>query len=556
MIESLHISNYALISSIDLTFCGSLNIITGETGAGKSIILGALGLVMGGRADLTAVRDAGRKTVVEAVFGLDNLPAVNKAIAAAGLDTDPGHVILRRELTAKGGSRAFVNDTPVTLPLMRQIALMLLDIHTQHQNLLLTDHDFQLSALDAMAGTAPLLAEYTVAYRRYRAALADYRRTSEMLKRGKADREYFAFQLEQLDNLGLKDEDEQERLEEERDMLTRADDIKRALRDITESLSQPLSVDDMLARAIESANRVDDVFPVAGDVATRLRDVSLELRDIVDTVGSLQHRVEADPGRLEAVDDRLDAIYSLESRHRVQSVAELIKIREDIRARLDTVANGEEALTQLEDAAKKAKKNAVILARRLSEARNAEAPRFAAQLLESARPLGMENLRCEISLSPGKLTETGLDTVEFRFAFNKNQPLMPVGKTASGGELARVMLALKAVVARRMHLPTLIFDEVDTGVSGDIASRMGAMMRDMAANAQLITITHVPAVAACGQRHIKVYKHDDDTSTMTDIRILGDDERVDELAVMLSGKARDEASRAAARALLADAVPR
>lgn len=549
MIESLHISNYALIEKIDIAFDRGLNIITGETGAGKSIILGALGLIMGDRADLRTMRSRDTKTVVEAVFNISGVDGINDMLADADVDTDPERLILRRELTRSGSSRAFVNDTPVKLDMMREVALRLLDIHTQHQNLLLTDSGFQLSVVDALAGTSGLLADYRRAYDAYREALGKYRRTADMLKRNKSEQEYLAYQLQQLDELNLK-EGEQEELERSRDILSNAGKIKDTVSEAISYLSEPQSVTESLMRAASQLQHLGDVYDDATELSERLTAARLDIEDVMDSMRRFSDNLDADPYALQEVEDRLSTIYSLETKHHVDDDSALIALRLRLREQLETITNGDEALAALEEAAKAAKKKAVILARQLSEKRASVIPDLTAMLLERARPLGMSNLRFEVMLSQGKLTPTGLDSVEFMFAFNKNQPLMPVGKTASGGEISRVMLALKSVIAERMHLPTLIFDEVDTGVSGDIAGRMGAMMQEMAAHAQLITITHLPQVAARGNRHIKVFKHDNDTSTLTDIRVLDNGQRRAELALMLSGDADNATALATADTLL------
>lgn len=549
MIESLHISNYALIRSIDIEFDRGLNIITGETGAGKSIILGALGLIMGERADMRTVRDTTRKTIVEAVFDISDHRDINRMLTASDVDTDDTHIILRRELTAKGGSRAFINDTPVNLQLMRDVALELLDIHSQHQNLLLGDHDFQLSIIDAMADNGVLSAEYASAYNNYRKALKQYKVTADMLKRNKAEEEYLTYQLNQLDELHLRD-GEQAELEHRRELLANTETIKSNLNATLAALTHPQTVTETLSRASMMVEQLSDVYDDALEMAERLTSARVEIQDIVNTLSGYDARLQADPQMLEDVEQRLSSIYSLEAKHHVDNDTALIRLREQLREQLHTISNGDETLAQLESIAKHAKKQAVTIARKLTERRHSTASEFEQLLLERARPLGMHNLRCEVEFTATKLTPTGMDSVEFMFAFNKNQPLMPVGKTASGGEISRVMLALKSIVAESMRLSTLIFDEVDTGVSGDIAGMMGRMMVDVAQHAQLITITHLPQVAALGDRHLKVFKHDDEQSTMTDVRTLSSEERRAELALMLSGNAEDQTALAAAESML------
>lgn len=552
MIESLHISNYALIPKLDINFSKGLNIITGETGAGKSIILGALGLVLGERADLKAMRDPTRKTIVEAVFDVSGQSSVNESLLANGLDADGEQCILRRELTAKGGSRAFINDTPVTLPVLKEMALMLLDIHSQHQNLLLADHGFQLGVIDALAENADILAEYKKAFSKYRKALHEYKQTADMLKRNKADADYLAFQLEELEGLKIK-EGEQADLEQRREILANAEEINMHLSDAIDALEAGDGVASNIGLAADRIGRLDDIFDDAADLSERLTAARIEIQDIAETIERYSTRIKADPVELEAVEERLGAIYSLQTKHHVDSDTALIELCDRMRYQLDTINNGEETLSELEDNARKAKKEAVTIARKLTSTRAEAAVRFSEDLLDRARPLGMSNLRCEVSLTQTKLGPAGMDSVEFLFAFNKNQALMPVGKTASGGEISRVMLALKATVAESFKLPTLIFDEIDTGVSGDIATRMARMMKDLTGKAQVITITHLPQVAAHGDRHFKVFKHDDDTSTMTDVRELDENERRQEIALMLSGDESSTAALATAESLMKSA---
>lgn len=549
MIESLHISNYALIENIDVEFDRGLNIITGETGAGKSIILGALGLVMGERADMSAKRDPEAKTVVEAVFDISGHEDINEYLTSNDIDVNPGQVILRRELTRGGGSRAFVNDTPVRLDQLREVSVHLLDVHSQHQNLLLADPLFQLSVLDAVAGNDALLARYREAYSAYRAALNKYRRTEDMLRRNRAEEEYLAFQLKQLDELGIK-EGEQEQLEQERRLLADAGQIKQSVSQAIGTLTDGTPVSEALSRATLLLQHLEYVYPDASELGDRLEAAKIEIEDVLDSLTRFEYGLKADPAALDEIEERLGVIYSLEAKHHVDDDKGLVALREQLREQLATIASGDEALAELETAAKKAKKEAVLLARELSEKRKGAAADFAVLLQERARPLGMSNLICTIAVDTDKLSATGIDKVEFLFAFNKNSTPLPVGKTASGGEISRVMLSLKSLIAEQMHLPTLIFDEVDTGVSGDIAGRIGMMMLDMSSHAQLITITHLPQVAARGNRHLKVFKRDNEIATLTQIKVLDNEGRRAELAQMLSGDDADATALAAADTLL------
>lgn len=559
MIRNLHITNYALISNIDIDFSPGLNIITGETGAGKSIILGALGLLLGGRADLRAVRDSGIKSVIEATFAIDGHGTIERLLKEADLDMLPGECILRRELLPGGRSRAFINDTPVALSKLRDIALRLVDIHSQHQNLLISDGAYQLQIIDSLAGNASLLEEYAGVYTAYRKALKLYTDTRDAIRRNQSDAEYLRFQYEKLEEMKL-EAGEQERLERERDILSNITEIKERTAAVLAPLSQrPGAALSLLGEAAMACESLAANVESGGDedelhaLAERLQSARIELRDIADSLQSFDSDLQADPERLAEVEQRLSEIYSLEMKHHVDSTEALIELRDRLGSQLRDLENSDDRLAELETAARKAKKALVLTANRLTESRTATARSFADLLKTRAVPLGMPNLRCEVAITKDKPGPDGADHIEFLFAFNKNQVLMPVGDTASGGEISRLMLCIKSIVAERMELPSIIFDEVDTGVSGDIARRMAEMMSQIGRKIQVITITHLPGVAAYGHTHFKVYKEDDAEATHTHIRALGPEERVRELAVMLSGSDNDEAALANARALLKNA---
>ena len=550
MIKTLHISNYALIDNIDIEFGEGLNIITGETGAGKSIILGALSALMGARAELKVVRNPEKKTIIEAVFGDEGIDRVNRLLLENDIDACQGECILRREMTSRGGSRAFINDTPVTLQQLQAVSAELLYIHSQHQNLQLAKPEYQLYLLDSLADTDELMQQYTKAYDEYRHSLREYVDTRDMVSRNHSEAEYLSFQLEQLDVLNLK-HGEQEELENERELLRNVSKIKMTLVSALDSLgfeSNPVS--ESIGEAARDMSSLTDVFEDAADLASRLQSARLEIQDIVETISDMDSNINADPARLEMIEERLGEIYSLETKHHVDTDTQLIELRERLRTQLEAINNSDETLARLEEKAKSDKKKAVLIAREISEKRRRAAEIFAGSIRERATPLGMDNIRCEISIVQGKLSRSGIDTVEFLFAFNKNQPLMPVGKTASGGEISRVILAIKSIVAEHTNLPTIIFDEVDSGVSGDIANKMGRLMFDISKRVQVVTITHLPPVAAFGNRHFKVYKKDDENTTHTYIMELSPEERIKELAMMLSGSATDPSALAAAKSLL------
>ena len=552
MIVSLSISNYALIDHLEIALDDGFNIITGETGAGKSIILGALGMLLGARVDARVIRDAQCKSVVEAEFRPDaQLQGVLSPILAEAQVDDGGEVcILRRELSPSGRTRAFVNDTPVTLTFLRQVAVHLVDIHSQHQNLLLADAAYQLSVIDRMAGNAALLADYKAAYSEYKQMLLQYTKTRDMVSRNKADADFIAYQLEELNDMQLR-AGEQAELESQRRMLAHAGVLREHLGAATSALGASDSgALDALDTAITHCRAMASVIADADDMADRLDSVAIEVKDILDTLAARADGVTADPAMLEAIEERLSRLYSLELKHHVDTVEELIAVRDKMAEQLAAISNSDDVLAALEASARELKRKAMALARELSQRRREAADAFAERLRTMAAPLGMANLRCEVAMSQGKLGADGIDTLELMFAFNKNQKLSSVAATASGGEISRLMLCVKSILAEKMSLPSIIFDEIDTGVSGDIANRIARMMADIARSIQVVTITHLPQVAARGRCHFKVYKEDDDTATATRISRLTSEQRVSELALMLSGDPHDETALEAARAML------
>lgn len=550
MITQLHITNYALIAEIDIQFQSGLNIITGETGAGKSIIMGALSLLLGGRADMKAVRDKDRKTVIEATFATAGLERLRRVMIGNDIDWFDDSCILRRELSPSGRSRAFINDTPVTLQQLHDVAMHLVDIHSQHQNLLLSDPSYQLSIIDKLAENDELLEQYETAFDAYKKALHQFTDMKDMIVRNRADAEFISFQLDQINDMRL-EPGEQESLERERDVLTNITQIKEnisgALYPLSRGKNDALSA---LSVASDHLQRLCDVFDDAESLTERLESARIEIQDIAETLEEYDSEMNADPTALENIEERLSKIYSLETKHHVDTSDDLLALRDKLAARLSALDHADESLAQLHEKAREAKRTATLLARKLSERRHSVTKTFADELRESASPLGMSNLRCEISITAGKLTPTGFDNVEFKFAFNKNQPLMPVAAGASGGEISRLILSIKLVIAEKMQLPTIVFDEVDTGVSGDVALKMACLMSNISTKSQVIAITHLPQVAAKGSTHFKVFKKDDDTTTNTFIKQLSPEERIAELALMLSGSAEDDTARATARTLL------
>lgn len=552
MIESLHISNYALIDTVDIEFSDGLNIITGETGAGKSIMLGALSMLLGGRADTRVVTDPSRKSTIEAVMNVPGNESLKDWCGENGLEwNDDNRIILRREVSPTGRSRAFVNDTPVNVSVLGEVSRQLVDIHSQHQNLLLATPEFQLEIIDSMAGNQKAVMEYASAFEKYRSALKAYALAKRLTAKGRDDEEEMRSQLEKIDELRLTD-GEQEELERERDTLDNISQLKAGLAAIADALGNEMTgACETLRQAYDEADSLTGFLSETEELAERLESCRLEVEDIRETVESLDDSLSPDPRRLEAVEERLEAIYDLERHHRVDTIKQLLDVAENLRKTLDTLDNSDFRLKELEAEAKSARKEALTMARAISEKRKTQCGAFAATLRETAMPLGMKNLRVDmVHTHTSDLTPTGIDQVEMRVAFNKNQEPMTVSATASGGEISRLMLSVKSIIASRMELPTIIFDEIDTGVSGEIADRMGQMMLDIARNMQVVAITHLPQVAAKGTSHFKVYKEDDEQSTHTRMKRLGEQEREREIAVMLSGATVNDAALANARALL------
>lgn len=555
MLNSLHISNYALIDNIDIRFHAGLNIITGETGGGKSIILGALSLLLGERADLRSIGNSERKSVIEAEFDIKDNVALRNYCRENDIEADDDVMIMRREISPTGRSRSFINDTPVRLEDMKEVGLRLVDIHSQHQNQLLSSPDFQLRIIDSLAENGKSLNEFSELYSSYKTALHKLKATKSAIAKDRENADFMQFQLQRLDELDLQP-GEADTLDAEREQIAEAADARERFNEVMMALSAgETNALSLLSNATEALENILMHLPVEAEVKERLDNMMTELADIADTVEEAASAFPADlSSELEAIERRLRRIEDVKDRQGVSSADELIQVRTRLQSRLQRLEDSENILKELEQEARKAKKLAVEQAARITAARKRAAEEFAAVLRETAMPLGMKNLVCEIAVEPSDMSATGADNIEFRFAFNKNQMPVAVGSVASGGEISRMMLSIKSIIAHRMSLPTIIFDEVDTGVSGDVADRMGRMMRDIGENIQVITITHLPQVAAKGEHHFKVFKHDTDTSTVTHIKELSRAERTDELALMLSGDSTNPASRAAAEELLASSI--
>lgn len=550
MLTRLYIANYALIDQLEIEFNDGLTIITGETGAGKSIIMGALSLILGERADTHAIRDRQAKTIVEATFDIKDY-RLNAFFDNNDIDYYEHECIVRREIGVNGRSRAFVNDTAVTVSVLRELTSHLVDIHSQHSNMLLSRPQFQLSVLDNIAGNASMLKTYSARYSHYKALQSMLRSQQESYNKGKAEMDYLRFQLNQFDELKLHKGEEDE-LEELQKKLSNVTDSKEALWKVETALDgEENSIISQLSTLSQVlADTENNLSEIAG-LSDRMQSAVIELKDIAHSVMSVNDDLSDDPEQLEQVTQRLDAIYSLERKHNVKSIDELLDIEARYRRQIEEIDNSDERIGQLKHDIEVQEKELASLSHQLSTRRKQAASDFVCQLLPLAQGLGMKNLKFDVKFIPVDYGPSGCDAVEFLFAFNKNQDLLPVQETASGGEISRLMLSIKTIIARIMNLPTIIFDEVDTGVSGDIASCIGDMMGDIAKHIQVIAITHLPQVAAHGMHHMKVFKTDATDGTYTSVQVLNREEHVLEIARMLSGKDVNQAAIDNAKSLVA-----
>ena len=550
MLKHLYIRNYALIDELDIDFPAGFSVITGETGAGKSIILGAIGLLVGNRADIKSIKPGAKKCVIEAQFGIAEY-GLEPLFTDNDIDFDPDECIVRRELSATGKSRSFVNDSPAPLQFLRQLGDKLIDIHSQHQNLLLQKEDFQLGVVDIIAHDDKQKELYSKSFNEYekaRKALTDLQKSIE---KARENEEFLRFQYNELQTAQLSN-GIQEELEQESAALSHSEDIKSALFNADNILNA--DVDGIVGRAGEAADAlhgIESVYPKVKELADRLDSAKVELADIAADVSADTDNVDFDPARLDEVNARLDNIYSLEQKHHVNTVAELIKIRDEIEKQLDGIDDGDNQLGELQkrvdDTSAVCKKEAT----KLSALRKKSATEVEKQMSSRLIPLGMPNVRFKVDIQKKELSADGTDRILFLFSANKRTDLMPVAEVASGGEIARVMLSLKAMISGAVNLPTIIFDEIDTGVSGAIASKMAQLMKEMAdAGRQVIAITHLPQIAAMGEAHYKVEKEETDTGTTSHMRRLTDDERISAIAAMLSGDNITEAALQNARELM------
>lgn len=549
MLKRLSISNYALIDQLEIDFEQGLTIITGETGAGKSIILGALSLILGERADSTSIRDKERKTVVEATFSIEDYN-LEVFFRDNDLDYFDDELIVRREINPNGRSRAFVNDGVVALSTLKELMTRLVDIHSQHSNMLLSRPAFQLSILDNIAGDDVELNDYRGLYNEYKATEHQLQELRDNYDRNRSEEDYLRFQLGQLQETNLR-HDEDEELEQQQRRLANATSLKEDLWKVINTLnSEDNSVLDQLQEVRSTLATAEQNLDEIAGMSERVSNALIDLKDIAQSVGAIEESLNSDPAALQQVEERLNTIYSLERKHNAKTVNELLKLQEDYEQRLAAIDSSEERITQIQEMLESQHSAALQLARTISDHRKKAAGEFAATLQPLAQNLGMKNLQFHIDFKPVALNANGCDSVEFLFAFNKNQELMPVKDTASGGEISRLMLCIKSVIARSMNLPTIIFDEVDTGVSGEIAHKIGDMMGEISHKIQVIAITHLPQVAAHGDSHLRVFKTDTATQTVTSVQRLSDEEHVTEIARMLSGSELNQAAIDNARALI------
>lgn len=554
MIRHLHIENYALIEHLDIDFHAGFSVITGETGAGKSIIIGAIGLLLGQRADSRSIKAGAKRCVIESTFDVSNYH-LDSFFKENDLDFDGAECIIRRELTSTGKSRAFINDTPASLAQLKEIGEQLIDVHSQHKNLLLGKEDFQLNTLDIVAQNGDLLEAYRTEYQAYRQLSRQLEEMIEAAKNSKEDEDYLRFQVDQLVDAQLK-EGEQEELEEESEKLEHAEEIKSSLYSACDCLQSSQDGTDALGlvkQGVSALQSISSVFPVAEELAERLDSCYIELKDVADELEGLAEDVEYNPRRLEQVNDRLNVIYTLQKKHHVETVEALLELQRNLEEKFSQMDHSDEWIEELRQKTEVQKEKARELAQQLSKARNAAAKVMEKEMEARLLPLGMPNVqfKCSVIAHPAELTSTGYDQVQFLFNANKSGEPKPVSQIASGGEIARVMLSLKALIAGAVKLPTIIFDEIDTGVSGSIAEKMARIMKEMGDHErQVISITHLPQIAALGSFHYKVYKEDTDDATLSHIIPLSEEARVEELAHMLSGEELTEAAWENARVLL------
>ncbi len=550
MLKQLYIKNFTLIDELDIDLHAGFSVITGETGAGKSIILGAIGLLLGQRADSKTIKQGADKCVIEAHFDLSRYD-IQVFFNENEIEYDAADTIIRRELTAAGKSRAFINDTPVPLALLKELGEQLVDVHSQHQNLLLNKQDFQLSVVDIIAKDQQQLTTYQQTYTQMQAANSQLQQMKDDIERNKQNQDFLQFQYDELSGANLK-EGEQEELEQQSETMSHAEDIKSALYEADQALyADTIGAVTQVKTACHALQSINKVLPKTEELTERLNSCQIELKDIADDVNSMLEDTDFDPSELDHVNNRLDRLYELEKKYHVDTVAELISQRDALKQKLTGIENSDEALAELEVQYQQLTAQCQQQADGLSKLRQQAAKEIEQQLRQRLMPLGMPNVRFEVSITPTELGRNGQDLVSFLFSANTSTPLQPVSQVASGGEIARVMLSLKAMISGAVKLPTIIFDEIDTGVSGKIAEKMAEMMQEMGyQERQVISITHLPQIAALGKYHYRVSKQETAQGTTSHMQELSDEERIREIAQMLSGSDITDAAIQNAKELL------
>ncbi len=550
MLKQLYIRNFTLIDELDIKLYPGFSVITGETGAGKSIILGAIGLLLGNRADSKAIKSGKERCVIEAHFDLSRYD-MKGFFDDNDIDFDAEDTIIRRELTSAGKSRAFINDTPVPLTKIRELGEQLVDIHSQHQNLLLQKEDFQLNVVDILAQDAEHIKAYQAVYQQYRSALSRLEQLKQELIKNRENEEFMRFQHKELDEAHL-EPGELEQLEQESDILNHSEEIKSALYEADHSLSDDEgSILQLLRNASYSISNIREIYPEVAELSDRLDSSYIELKDIAQEISSFLDRIDFDPARLEQLNTRLDQLNTLLQKFHVETVEELIETRDLLAQQLEHIDNGNEDIEILQKEVDQKLIKAMSAAHSLSSLRKKVAKSIETEMKNRLVPLGIPNVRFEIEFAEKSLCRDGADKVSFLFSANRSTPLQPISQVASGGEIARVMLSLKAMISGAVKLPTIIFDEIDTGVSGKIAEKMAEIMTEMGnQNRQVISITHLPQIAAMGSHHYKVMKEETQTGTISQMRELTPEQRVEEIAQMLSGSDISQAALANAKELI------
>lgn len=550
MLQQLYIKNFTLIDELNIELHPGFSVITGETGAGKSIILGAIGLLLGQRADSKSIKQGADRCVIEAHFDLSRYD-LKPFFDENDIEYDDHDTIIRRELTAAGKSRAFINDTPVALTMLKELGDQLMDVHSQHQNLLLNKQDFQLNVVDILANDSKELEAYQQSFANYQQKTKELNQLREEIERNRQNADFLQFQYEELEAAYLA-EGEQEELEQQSETMSHAEDIKTALYEADNALNgDEYGVVSQVKSAYNALNGISKVMPKTSELTERLDSCRIELKDIAEEVSQLLERTDFDPAELETINNRLDRLYELEKKYHAESVEELIEQRDSLKQKLSHIENSDEAVSEMEKEVAQLRSLCEQRAKSVSKMRQATAKQMRSQLAQRLEALGMPHARFDVSVTQTELGKNGQDNVSFLFSANTSTPLQPVSQVASGGEIARVMLSLKAMISGAVKLPTIIFDEIDTGVSGKIAEKMAQIMQEMGrTERQVISITHLPQIAALGSHHYRVSKEETKNGTVSHMTELNNEERITEIAQMLSGSDISDAAIQNAKELL------